>query len=258
MIATAQGAHDEAATLYQECLALGRKAGDTHFIASVLFNLGDQAIDQANLVAARVYLAESLQTFMSAANSELAPVLASFAGLAAYFDPHAALRLAGGTLALRRAQHAALSPTEQVRMERRIERARRVLGETDAQADWEAGEAMTLPDLVACALDSTLKGITGKDGDGLTIAASNESIAHAQVHLTTRELEVTTLLAQGFSNRQIADALVISVGTAEVHVKHVLAKLGFVSRGQITAWAFQQNSARREPPGIPTRRVTNT
>jgi DNA-binding CsgD family transcriptional regulator len=196
--------------------------------------------------------------FMSAANSELAPVLASFAGLAAHFDPHAALRLAGGTLGLRRAQHAALSPTEQIRMERRIEPARRVLGGAAAQADWEAGEAMTLPDLVAWALDSTLKGVTGKDGDALTIAASNGSIAHEQVHLTARELEVTTLLAQGFSNRQIADALVISVGTAEVHVKHVLAKLGFVSRGQITAWALQQNSTRREPPGIPTLRVTNT
>ena len=55
--------------------------------------------------------------------------------------------------------------------------------------------------------------------------------------LTEREREVAALIAQGLSNREIAAALVISEGTAEVHVKHVLGKLGFRSRAQVAAWA---------------------
>jgi DNA-binding CsgD family transcriptional regulator len=55
--------------------------------------------------------------------------------------------------------------------------------------------------------------------------------------LTARERDVAGLIARGLSNRDIADALVISEGTAEVHVKHILGKLGFKSRFQIAAWA---------------------
>jgi len=44
--------------------------------------------------------------------------------------------------------------------------------------------------------------------------------------LTAREREVASLVAAGDSNREIAEALVISAGTAEVHVKHILGKLG--------------------------------
>jgi hypothetical protein len=48
---------------------------------------------------------------------------------------------------------------------------------------------------------------------------------------------VASLLAAGRSNRDIAQLLVISEGTVEVHVKHILSKLGVKSRGQVAAWA---------------------
>jgi predicted ATPase/DNA-binding CsgD family transcriptional regulator len=55
--------------------------------------------------------------------------------------------------------------------------------------------------------------------------------------LTRREREVAALVAQGRSNRQIGEALVITEGTARVHVEHMLAKLGFHSRAQLAGWA---------------------
>jgi DNA-binding CsgD family transcriptional regulator len=58
--------------------------------------------------------------------------------------------------------------------------------------------------------------------------------------LTAREREVASLVAAGESNREIAEALVISAGTAEVHVKHILGKLGFKSRAQIAAWVAER------------------
>jgi DNA-binding CsgD family transcriptional regulator/tetratricopeptide (TPR) repeat protein len=58
--------------------------------------------------------------------------------------------------------------------------------------------------------------------------------------LTGREREVAGLLATGRSNREIADMLVITEGTVEVHVKHILSKLGLRSRAQVAAWAADE------------------
>jgi DNA-binding CsgD family transcriptional regulator len=55
--------------------------------------------------------------------------------------------------------------------------------------------------------------------------------------LTARELEVLTLVAQGRTNRQIAEALYISVKTASVHVSNILMKLDAQNRGEAAAIA---------------------
>lgn len=57
--------------------------------------------------------------------------------------------------------------------------------------------------------------------------------------LTAREREVATLLAQGLSNREIAERLTISERTAERHVANIMLKLDFNARTQIAAWAVE-------------------
>ncbi|WP_067477227.1 LuxR C-terminal-related transcriptional regulator [Actinomadura hibisca] len=54
--------------------------------------------------------------------------------------------------------------------------------------------------------------------------------------LTRREQEIAGLVAEGLSNRQIAERLVISKRTVDSHVEHILAKLGFASRAQVAGW----------------------
>jgi DNA-binding CsgD family transcriptional regulator len=54
--------------------------------------------------------------------------------------------------------------------------------------------------------------------------------------LSPREEEVASLVAQGLTNPQIAERLVISRRTAQNHVQHILTKLGFSSRSQIASW----------------------
>lgn len=55
--------------------------------------------------------------------------------------------------------------------------------------------------------------------------------------LSDREREVARLIAAGYSNQQIADALFISLGTAKDHVHAILTKTGFTSRSRvIAAW----------------------
>jgi DNA-binding NarL/FixJ family response regulator len=58
--------------------------------------------------------------------------------------------------------------------------------------------------------------------------------------LSTREREVAVLIAQGKSNREIADRLVLSERTVESHVSNILLKLGCTSRTQIATWAIEK------------------
>ena len=57
--------------------------------------------------------------------------------------------------------------------------------------------------------------------------------------LTPREAEVLTLVARGYTNREIAAELVISIKTASVHVSHILAKLDVPNRREAAAIAHR-------------------
>jgi DNA-binding NarL/FixJ family response regulator len=58
--------------------------------------------------------------------------------------------------------------------------------------------------------------------------------------LTTREREVLRLIAQGYTYKEIARELFISVKTVETHVSSVLRKLQLSSRHQLTRWAAER------------------
>ena len=65
--------------------------------------------------------------------------------------------------------------------------------------------------------------------------------------LTAREREVATLIAQGHSNREIAERLVVSERTVTTHVSNIFAKLGFTSRAQIATWVGEHGLATPTP-----------
>src|ERR1700716_3332559 len=67
--------------------------------------------------------------------------------------------------------------------------------------------------------------------------------------LSRREREVAGLVAEGLTDRAIAQRLFISARTAEGHVRQILNKLGFDTRRQIAAWvANARLSADEGPP----------
>lgn len=61
--------------------------------------------------------------------------------------------------------------------------------------------------------------------------------------LTERELEVLRLVAQGLSNRQIANELIISEATVRTHVSNILSKLHLASRIQAALYALDKGLA---------------
>ena len=58
--------------------------------------------------------------------------------------------------------------------------------------------------------------------------------------LTERERQVATLIAQGRSNREIAETLVISYRTVETHIANIMFKLSCTSRSQVAAWVVEK------------------
>jgi len=71
--------------------------------------------------------------------------------------------------------------------------------------------------------------------------------------LTAREQEVARLIARGYTNRQIADTLVLTAGTVANHVAHILDKLDCSSRVQIATWVLDGRSSIDERTRGPNR-----
>jgi DNA-binding NarL/FixJ family response regulator len=121
-------------------------------------------------------------------------------------------------------------------------------------------------DLVHGALQAGAAGYLLKDAEADEVAAAIRAACRGEVHLdpaiakqltrllvapkpqtvnalTDREREILVLLAQGLSNQQIADALVISERTARTHVSNILSKLGVASRTQAALLAIREGIA---------------
>ena len=94
-------------------------------------------------------------------------------------------------------------------------------------ADRDLVEAFLYPGAVTALIRDYLN--RGRNGDPLR-----------EDPLTPREQEVVKLIAESYSNQQIADALVISVKTVERHRANILEKLGMHDRVQLTRYAIRR------------------
>ncbi|WAM19941.1 LuxR C-terminal-related transcriptional regulator (plasmid) [Rhodococcus sp. JS3073] len=112
-----------------------------------------------------------------------------------------------------------------------VRQARRALGMQVFDEEVRHGEAMTFENALAYALDEH--------------RTASRTRADTATGLTKRERQVAGLVAEGLTNKAIAAQLVISQRTAQGHVEHVLAKLGFTSRAQIAAWVVEHGGTER-------------
>jgi ATP/maltotriose-dependent transcriptional regulator MalT len=119
-----------------------------------------------------------------------------------------------------------------------------LLEEGDAHAQSEALEHLevAIPELQDMHMRPGLERGLALREKLMPAAAQEPSRRSASDTLTAREREIATLVADGLGNRDIAEKLVISEGTVEVHVKHILGKLGFRSRSQVAGWFARQGS----------------
>lgn len=105
-------------------------------------------------------------------------------------------------------------------------RTRTALGDTAFDAAFRRGEQFDLDTAISFALREDAPSPSVRD-------------SHGQ-QLTKRENQVAELITEGLTNQAIAERLVISPRTAQGHVEHILAKLGFTSRTQVATWVTDQ------------------
>ncbi len=108
--------------------------------------------------------------------------------------------------------------------------AREQLGPRVFESAFKAGQALDRAEAIALALGRA------------EVPSATELVAPDAVRLTRREEQISALIADGLSNRAIAERLVISTRTAEGHVENLLAKLGFHSRSQIATWVGERRA----------------
>jgi non-specific serine/threonine protein kinase len=108
------------------------------------------------------------------------------------------------------------------------EQLRKSLGIREVAASRKRGAAMSREGAAAFALDEQPPASAPAEGE--------------LAKLTKREREVAALVAQGLTNKAIAESLVVSQRTAQGHVENILMKLGFNSRAQIATWMTQQQA----------------
>jgi ATP/maltotriose-dependent transcriptional regulator MalT len=121
------------------------------------------------------------------------------------------------------------APYEAARTRVLMARALRALGDDDTASIEERAAAEVFA-AVGASLD--LEALRApSDGDG----------APATTGLTARELEVVRLVAAGRTNREVAEALVISDKTVARHLHNVFTKLDLPNRSAATAWAYEHD-----------------
>jgi len=185
---------------------------------------------------ARRHLARSIRlSHATGARIGVARGLEAFAALCVHENrPELAVQLTAAATALREA--AGLPPLPGARTESYLAPARR-LGEAAVARLWAQGLAMSSEEAVALALDvPVLTADEPAESRSLAIVGGYQVAAAPPSSLTPREHQIAALVAEGRSNKAIAEELSISPTTAARHVANILAKLGFTSRTQIAAW----------------------
>jgi predicted ATPase/DNA-binding SARP family transcriptional activator len=155
LVACALGDYARARSLGEESLAICRELGSQRHIAAVLNDLGKVAAHQGETVAAQTRYAESLTIRRELGDKlGIALSLEAFADLLTVQGQFGrAARLWGAAEALRQAILAPLSPKERETYDRSLTAARTALGEEAFAAAWAEGQAMSLEEASAYALE---------------------------------------------------------------------------------------------------------
>ncbi len=260
-------------SLLQESLTLNRELGDKWINGQVLLLLGEVALSQGDMALARSLAEESMALWREIefpwatcslwslellAKAEahqgdyararihyeeglalarkvddkgyIAFYLEGLADLiAVQGEPPWAARLWGAAEALREAIGAPIPPVYRPAYERSVTVARAQFGEKPFAAAWAQGHTMT-PEQALAAEDQPLLP---------TPTPPARSTATYPDGLTAREVEVLRLLAQGLTDAQIAEQLVLSLHTIHAHLRTIYSKLGVTSRSAATRYAFE-------------------
>ena len=231
------GMTDQAIECLERVLAITETHGEKVYRAHGLWNLGVVLWRRGEADRAVHHFDESLALSRQVRNPRLvASCLEALAWISAELrDARRAAVLMGAAdgLAQTAGSPAIIHSDLVVHHEECVRTTRQALGDRAFRAAHREGEQFGFDAAIAYALH-----------ERPPAGSTRETDAPAQ--LTKRERQVADLIGEGLTNQAIARRLVISPRTAQGHVEHILAKLGFTSRTQVAAWVAEQ----KRDPGL--------
>jgi predicted ATPase/DNA-binding CsgD family transcriptional regulator len=224
----------------EESLGLFRELEDKMYVGTSMWFLARAQIDEGDHAAARAHLKEVLETLQPSLylssryrwlNRWFFPrVLEGVAQLAAAEGEAArALRLAGAATALREAIGVGEVLSFRAYVERSLEPARRALGEKAGAKAFEEGRALTPEEAL-----SEARQALGHSAEESPVRGTVREL------LSTREVEVLRLVAEGLTDGQVAEKLYISPRTVGVHLRSIYRKLAVPSRAAAVKVAVER------------------
>jgi non-specific serine/threonine protein kinase len=224
--------YESAKAYAEETIAWFERAGDRRGVTRNLTDLAEIAAVEDDYPLAMKLLGRSLLQLMEIGDKRsIVSTLGHLARLESKQENHArAALLFGTTEALREIiEMAPLQGLEFEDYDKSMDVTREGLSEKEFTDLWERGHAMTMEQVIDFVLHET------------------EASTPAQIEkeqfggLTARERETAILIAEGKSNREVAEAMTISLKTVESYITRIRRKLGFDSRVQIATWVIDKN-----------------
>jgi predicted ATPase/DNA-binding CsgD family transcriptional regulator len=221
-----EGNEEEAGRLFADSLAQFEELGDRLQAAGSLFGMAQLASRGGDQEQAQARCERALAIAFRLNDRWLVSVCLQGLGRIAVAAGHVNLGAQLLSAAERARQDTGTQWTPFVRgdYERAVAFARATLGEHEFTGAWAAGQLLT-PEQAAFAADAAGPARTGQN------------------ELTPRELEVVRLVAQGLSDAEVSDRLVVSRRTVHSHLRSIYRKLGVNSRSDATRYVVEHELA---------------
>ncbi len=247
--------HVRAKALLTEAATLAQDSGDRRQRAWVAVYLGDVHFAMDDIEGAVTRYAEALRLFLPLGNRVgIAQCLEEIGKCAAARDQAtSALRLFGASSAMFAMVGVTPPPDRDPAVD--VVSLKAKLDPAEFTNAWRAGQALTYDDAASEALAlveslatpsseakvSSVEAVLQEAGGEAEPLPEKSPPIGATLGLTPRELEVLRLLAEGRTDREIADVLSISERTAGNHVQHAMQKIGVESRTAAAVFAVRHH-----------------
>ena len=240
LVSFLQGDVAAARSLVEESLVLFREMGGRGDIAQAFLILGLISFSQGDYAAARVRMEGSLEIFRELDRKwYIAGCLEGLAAVVAVQEePVRAVWFMSAAQALRESIGIPLPSLSQALHEFTMASVHAQLEEQAFACAWIEGRTMTLEQALAAQRAVTMPS-TAPAGPFIFPPASKAPTYPDG--LTAREVEVLRLVAQGLTDAQVAEQLVISPHTVNTHLKSIYGKIQVTSRSAATRYAVEQH-----------------
>jgi ATP/maltotriose-dependent transcriptional regulator MalT len=243
-----RGEETQAHSHLEEALRLQTELWHQYGIAWAMYDLAGLHLAQRDYPTARTTYEEGLQRSMAIGDQML--VASYLEGLAAAVVAQGgeegvvpislwAARLWGAAARVREAIGSPMPPVYRAAYEHALAQAQRLVNDQTFRTALDEGRSMT-PDQ-ALATRPASSGPSVQTSPPFPTAASSNQPVLSPKGLTAREVEVLRLLADGLTNPQIAERLVLSQPTVNTHVASLFNKLGVNSRSAATRYAVEHH-----------------